>query len=60
VLGAQQVGVGHPQRLEDAVAKVAVDGLSANVIDDLTEGGDPVVAEAKGRARLQRQSQRPG
>src|SRR5207247_1929805 len=37
VFGPQEVGVGHPERLEDVIAKVAVEGLPAHVLDDLSE-----------------------
>jgi hypothetical protein len=43
-LRAQQVGVGHGQRLEDVLTEIAVQRLPAHVFDELAEGSEAVVA----------------
>jgi hypothetical protein len=51
-LGSDKIGVGHAEGLEDVLAHVAVQGLPAHVLDDLTERGKPVVGVHEPGARL--------
>ena len=47
--------VRHPEGLEDVPAEVAVERLTADVLDDLTQGGEAVIAVGKGGAGLRHQ-----
>jgi hypothetical protein len=51
-LGADQVGVVHPQGVEDALAQVLIERLAADVLDQLAQGGEPVVGVPPPGARL--------
>ena len=42
--GPDEIGVLHPQRLEDVLAQITVKGLAGHVLDDLAQDGEPVVA----------------
>jgi hypothetical protein len=56
-LRSQQVGVGHAERLEEVLAEIAVQRLPADVLHDLAEGGEPVVAIGVPGAWLRHQMQ---
>ena len=56
-LGPEEVGVGHAEGLEDVLAKVAGEGLPADVLDDLAERGEPVVGVDEPCARFGRQAE---
>ena len=58
-LGADEVGVLHPQRFEDALAQVMLERLAADVLDDLSERGEPVVAVDPLGSRLNLDRQAP-
>ena len=49
---ADEIAVGHAERLEDALAEVALERHPAHVLDDLAERRVAVVAVGEGRAGL--------
>ena len=57
-VGPGQVGAGHAERPEDALGEVAAQRLAGNVLDDLAERGEPVVAVGVPGARLRDQGKR--
>ena len=48
-LRADEVGVGHAEGLEDALAEVPLERQAAHVLHDLAERGKPVVRVGEGR-----------
>jgi hypothetical protein len=50
--GTIKVGVGHAERLEDVRTQVSGEGHPGHVLDDLAQGGEPVVGEHEPGARL--------
>jgi hypothetical protein len=57
--GSDQAGVGHAEGLEDVLAQVAVQALSAHVLDQLAERGEAVVGVPEAGARLGLDAQTP-
>ena len=49
---AQEVRVGHAERVEDVLAQVAIERYAADLLDDLAERGVAVVRVGKRRARV--------
>jgi len=49
---ADDVCVFHAEGTEDVLAEVAVEGFPTDVLDDLAEGGEPMVGVGKAGARF--------
>jgi hypothetical protein len=57
LVGPGEIGVGHAERPEDSVAEISAERLPGEILDDLAERREPVVAIGVPGARLRDQAQ---